>query len=1414
MTGIWTTVSESEFSWEQEALNYVRENLPPNAAMHAWSNFEFVAQSGAIYEVDLLIVGRWGMFLVEIKSRPGQISNNGGSWVWKEGGKHYTDDNPLPLANKKCKELKSLLQRQKAFGKERVPFLEPLIFCSHESNVINLRDEQAFRICVRDRDDGGAPGIIAALSRRECPGLREFTSPPISKPQLRATVAALGQLSMRPSSSARRVGDYKLEQLIHDCPTGSYQDWKGKHATIDSGPRLIRIYQEGLQSESDRAVLRRAAEREYRILERLEHPGLLRVDTLSPTDRGPALVFRWYDDAQRLDHYLAAQEGELPLHITLGILRQIADALAYAHRRKVVHRALSPHSILLRPASKGDIPEVKVFNWQLGLIDGTTTQGSATRMSKSLHAGQLVEDESIVYLAPEAVAGRMLEGEEIDSFSLGAIAYRLFSGQPPAESLLDLTEKLRGNGHHLNLHSVMNGVIQPLAELVQFTANAQRDLRYTAREILEKLDEIEDVMTAPDLGELIDPRIAGPKAKLMHGFTVLHDLGSGSCSKVLLVENSEGQQQVLKVAAKDDYNSRIGEEYEALQKIDHPHVIKAFECFDFGGVTGFTMEPAGEQTLAKRIHDDGPVEIELLERFGEELLIALDHLESIGLGHRDIKPENLGVRSIQKKPLELVLFDFSLVGSPAEKIQIGTPPYLDPFLSERKVQRWDYHAERFAAAMTLHEMATGMLPTWGDEGSHPLYTNAEVTIRMELFPEALREGMAAFFYRSLSRATSERFDNTPEMLRAWKKIFANSGKVKVKGAESNDIDGDSKEARREVLESATLTTPLVLLGLSTRLENVLQRLALNTIEDFLRYPLGSIRKQRGVGAKTRGDADRLYRELREFFPDVGREDRAEMVKTAAEVDVDEELPPEAVSVDLIAKQLIVSAGGKRGSTERSVLETYLGWSTEADDPCALAWRSQSQLGEEAEVTRARVGQIVVAARKRWLRNPSIIRLREDIEAKLLESGGVMTHKELIRLVLITRGSALPDPQCLQMASIATRSAVEAERQVKEPRFSDYRRGDHIFIALDPVFVDFAQNLARAGEELAKSDPLAIPARVLETLGAVESPEVELENLRPADPARRVNLAAAGATSVAVNSRLELYPVGMEARRALQFSQSALFGIKELTAEELTTRVHGRYPRAEPLPERPALDQLLEELGFPLSWVPSARSGQGAYRSRHALTGSGTTSFSSFTRYRTRDVATPTGSITEEIAEAQRIEDKLLWARDEGSFLVLTVEPRLMAAAERELGRFDVETINANRLFIDALRIQADALTVRWDKVLTADAQKRGSEDWTRLQALVKKAMPDVLKRLRQSDKNILLTDLGLFARYKQMHEIDALRNDTGTRTGPHGLWLLLPGKGAALAPSLCDEAVPITNPAQFESLTSEWVLNKHRGEVA
>jgi hypothetical protein len=71
--------------------------------------FTFTAASGHVREVDLLIATPGGLFLVEIKGHPGTATNNGSTWLFRDGDKLRTIENPLHFTDQKAKELKGRL---------------------------------------------------------------------------------------------------------------------------------------------------------------------------------------------------------------------------------------------------------------------------------------------------------------------------------------------------------------------------------------------------------------------------------------------------------------------------------------------------------------------------------------------------------------------------------------------------------------------------------------------------------------------------------------------------------------------------------------------------------------------------------------------------------------------------------------------------------------------------------------------------------------------------------------------------------------------------------------------------------------------------------------------------------------------------------------------------------------------------------------------------------------------------------------------------------------------------------------------------------------------------------------------------------------------------------------------------------
>ena len=137
----WTQITQSEYPWEREALDYLKAGLPDHEPYRAWSNFEFILD-GVASEVDVLVAVPKGLFLVEIKSWPGMLEGDAGTWrVTRPGARNpQLLDNPDLLANRKCRRLTSLLARQRSFRRERVPFVEPLVFLSHPELDCRLDD--------------------------------------------------------------------------------------------------------------------------------------------------------------------------------------------------------------------------------------------------------------------------------------------------------------------------------------------------------------------------------------------------------------------------------------------------------------------------------------------------------------------------------------------------------------------------------------------------------------------------------------------------------------------------------------------------------------------------------------------------------------------------------------------------------------------------------------------------------------------------------------------------------------------------------------------------------------------------------------------------------------------------------------------------------------------------------------------------------------------------------------------------------------------------------------------------------------------------------------------------------------------------------------------------------------------------
>jgi serine/threonine protein kinase len=149
---------------------------------------------------------------------------------------------------------------------------------------------------------------------------------------------------------------------------------------------------------------------------------------------------------------------------------------------------------------------------------------------------------------------------------------------------------------------------------------------------------------------------------------------------VVLLAERDGRVEVLKVARDEDHAARLRDERRRADTVRTPRSSPPTASRPSPDAPSCgSRRPT---TLARQLEQEGPLSIDRLERFGDDLLDALEVLEDEGIAHRDIKPDNLGmIERGKNKERHLVLFDFSLTRADATNLHAGTAAYLDPFLS-------------------------------------------------------------------------------------------------------------------------------------------------------------------------------------------------------------------------------------------------------------------------------------------------------------------------------------------------------------------------------------------------------------------------------------------------------------------------------------------------------------------------------------------------------------------------------------------------------------------------------------------------------------------------------------------------------------------------------------------------------------
>lgn len=1391
----WFQERPSSYPWEQDGLDHVRKLMPNAEPYRAWATFSFTG-SNRINECDLFIAVPAGLFLVELKGHPGRVVNNNDTWIFRQDGTSgvRTLRNPLHLIDLKSKELKGRLEwaARQLHISERIPRVEPAVFLSDPSLVADLDDVQRTRVYGRDgRDDRGLPWIWRDLLSRPPQREHQRVTPQFSRllPDL------MKKIGIRASTAHLHFGDdWDLAADVLDAgPT-----WEDRLATRTGLVReegRVRIYlTEQQAADDDRRSVDRAARREYQVLQGITHRGIAQPVQLAQHQGGPAILFRHAASDLRLDSYLDVHGERLTTETRMDMVRQLAEAVQYAHHRSLYHRALAARSVYVAAKDDGSRPVLRVVDWQTAARDFDTTGFSS--IGNTTLPGEHVATTAEVYLAPEHDTP-YADPVDLDVFGLGALAYLITTGEPPAAQRSALIERLAAD-QGLHPYAVSDGISESVDSLIFGATRTDVAHRLdSADEFLRRLDGAERESLPEPTISTVDLLTATAGQTVDGDWLVERVLGTGATARALLVtrtsEDDEGREQterrVFKVALDGRKAERLVAEARALEQVGGGVVVRLLDGpREVGERTLLDLEYAfGEdlagQSLGEVLRAEGRLTYHNLDRYGRDLFTALDQLQAKGVRHRDLKPDNFGVFRRADRSTQLMLFDFSLADASDRDVKAGTRGYLDPFLDTPRRPVYDDHAERYAAAVTLHEMASGQRPVWGDSMTDPRTTTDEVpTIAADLFEPALRDGLTAFFQRAFHRDVDRRFDTFRQMEDTWRAVFTSADQATPATTPATvDIDEPTVEATRDAhATAATLDTALDAAGLSPRAVSVAQQFGATTVGELLAVPRHQIARARGAGQLVRKELNRRHKQWTQALQNAPA--RPEVPHT----------------IDDLAT-LLLPARGRRGSKKAEAIRLTLGLPDE--DGVPAPWPTQSEVATQVGVAQATVSVNYRTALKDWSEDEVLSRVRDELVALVAEAGRVATAQELATALRIRHGAGDDAaPRTLARAMAVVRAAADTEvwagvNAGAEARLAVLRRGERVLIACEslpgstdpspPELVDHAVRLGARADELAQSEPLPGRGVVVRELRAVPAPE---GHTQLADT-RLVELAAEMSTAAAASPRLELYPRRLDLIAALRIAQVAA-GVRRdrgISIPDLVAKVRARFPVLE-LDERMThiqWEEALQAAGFPLEFDTSLKVFRPPAPEQSRVVTSASTSLSGHDRLRAAG-----------IDPSEVLAGKLSTAVERGGFVALTLRGVYLPGVATALARaYPVRLVDIDQEFLTALRSLVTERGQDWEKVRRLDAKFGESGEISRGLASYVRTAWERVRRLVPTEGVLLLHRTSLLARYfdEGGHGLLTGLQNAARRPheGPHGMWLLCPSESALDAPNLDHRIVEV-----------------------
>ncbi len=265
-----------------------------------------------------------------------------------------------------------------------------------------------------------------------------------------------------------------------------------------------------------------------------------------------------------------------------------------------------------------------------------------------------------------------------------------------------------------------------------------------------------------------------PNSVIAGRYQVIRLVGQGGMSNLYLCYDRKYNNAVVVVkemtAAYSDPKEQqmavdlFHREAKLLASLNHRHIPKVYDYFQFAGKYYLSMEFIDGEDLAQRLEaTKGPLPEQQVLEWGEQMSTVLFYLHKHDppIVFRDVKPSNIMLTDQGVKLIDFGIARHFDKNKKGDTMRIGSPGYAPP---EQYAQQTDPRSDIYALGVTLHHALTGRDPT-------ATQTPFLVPPARNLNP-ALSEATAAMLARATQISPEDRYQNILEMKNDIKHILS------------------------------------------------------------------------------------------------------------------------------------------------------------------------------------------------------------------------------------------------------------------------------------------------------------------------------------------------------------------------------------------------------------------------------------------------------------------------------------------------------------------------------------------------------------------------------------------------------------------------------------------------------------------